>query len=86
MLKQSVHALLHTRRRRRMRRRELVGPDHVIVNDDAHAWSLLTYYISSPDQVAQLRAAGFEAVESFDQWGEPAEGDDRSIWRHYLAR
>ncbi|CAM3665003.1 class I SAM-dependent methyltransferase [Nocardioides zeicaulis] len=86
MLKQSAHALLHTRRRRRMRRREVVGPDHVLVNDNAHDWSLLTYYVSPPDQVAQLRDAGFTVVECFDQWGEPGERDERSVWRHYLAR
>ncbi len=86
MLKQSAHALLHTRRRRRMRRRELVGPDHALVNDNAHDWSLLTYYVSPPDQVAQLRDAGFTVVECFDQWGEASARDERSVWRHYLAR
>lgn len=86
MFKQSILALWHTRRRRAMRRREIVGPDHVLVNDDAHAWSLLTYYISSPDQVIQLRDAGFAEVETFDQLGRPDSGDGASIWRHYLAR
>ena len=86
MAKQSLSALVHTRRRMQMRRRELVGPDFAIVNDDAHRWSLLTYYISSGDQVAQLQAAGFEEVETFDQWGHAAEGERRSVWRHYVAR
>lgn len=86
MLKQSAHALLHTRRRREMRRRELVGRDHVLVNDDAHDWSLLTYYISPPDQVRQLADAGFVDVECFDQWGRPSSADTESVWRYYLAR
>ncbi|MDR7252132.1 SAM-dependent methyltransferase [Nocardioides sp. BE266] len=86
MLKQSAHALLHTRRRREMRRRELVGRDHVLVNDNAHDWSLLTYYISPPDQVRQLADAGFADAECFDQWGRPSATDEASVWRHYLAR
>lgn len=86
MLKQSAHALLHTRRRRQMRRRELVGRDHVLVNDDAHDWLLLTYYVSGPDQVGQLHEAGFFDVHGFDQWGRPSTADARSVWRHYLAR
>lgn len=86
MLKQSAVALWQTRRRRVMRRSELVAADHAIVNDDAHGWALLTYYISSVDQVAQLRAAGYAEVETFDQWGRPDSGDEASIWRHYLAR
>jgi hypothetical protein len=86
MLKQSVQALRHTRRRREMRRRELVGRDHVLVNDDAHDWSLLTYYISPPDQVRQLVDAGFVDVDCFDQWGQPSPSDGQSVWRYYLAR
>ena len=86
MLKQSVDAVRHTRRRRAMRRREIVGPDHVLVNDDAHGWSLLTYYISPADQVSQLTDAGFAVVECFDQWGRPGPSDTASVWRHYLAR
>lgn len=86
MLKQSAHALRHTRRRREMRRHEVVGPDHVLLNDDAHDWSLLTYYISGPDQVEQLREADFVEVTAFDQWGRPSAVDADSVWRHYLAR
>lgn len=86
MLKQSVRAVRHTRRRRAMRQREIVGSDHVLLNDDAHDWSLLTYYISGPDQLRQLHRAGFVDVEGFDQWGRPSTSDSRSVWRHYLAR
>ena len=86
MLKQSAVALRRTRRRRQMRRRELVGRDHVLVNDDAHDWSLLTYYISPSDQVRQLEDAGFIDVECFDQWGRPSPADTESVWRHFLAR
>lgn len=86
MLKQSAIAVRHTRRRRAMRPFEQVAADHVLVNDDAHAWALVTYYISSDDQVAQLRSAGFDSVETFDQWGRASDGDTRSVWRHYLAR
>lgn len=86
MLKQSLHAVRHTGRRREMRQRELVGSDHVLINDDAHDWSLLTYYISPSDQVRQLEDAGFTDVVCFDQWGRPSAADSQSVWRYYLAR
>lgn len=86
MLEQSARAVRHTRRRRAMRQREIVGSDHVLLNDDAHDWSLLTYYVSGPDQLRQLHGAGFAEAEGFDQWGRPSTADSRSVWRHYLAR
>jgi hypothetical protein len=62
---------------------------HAIRNDDAHAYSLLTYYIRIGDQIDQLQAAGFDRevkLYALDGRtigvGEPCH--DR--WVYYAAR
>lgn len=86
ILRHSVTALLHTLKRRSMRRRELVTADYALVNDEAHDWALITYYVTSDAQVRQLEAAGFLQVQALDQWGALSNGDSESIWRHYVGR
>jgi SAM-dependent methyltransferase len=55
----SVSAVVAARNRRRLRNRELETQWYAVRNDDAHEYSLLTYYIRVEDQFAQLREAGF---------------------------
>ena len=42
------------------------GPDYAIVNDSAHHYSILHYYISRDDQERQLAEHGFELIECLD--------------------
>ncbi|MBM3308224.1 MAG: methyltransferase domain-containing protein [Candidatus Eisenbacteria bacterium] len=63
--------------------------EYAIVNDRSHNYSLITYYMTIPDQVAQLRANGFETVEVYNLDGEnlPLDGvDTGSGWLSYVAR
>lgn len=57
-----------------------------IINDDAHNYSLLTYYISPGSQIEQLNQHGFTDVTTYDRWGEPATSSATSAWMYYLAR
>lgn len=72
-------------RRRRHERREA---DHALLNDGAHLFGLLTYYIRARDQVAQLHAAGFEAVRVLRLDGsevDPAAPDAATAGDHWLT-
>ena len=74
--------------------RRLVGleeqhPDFAIVNDSAHEYSLLHYYISRDDQERQFADEGFEMVEALDLDGrriEPGQAADDYVELHYVAR
>lgn len=81
----SIHYLRHTRTRRRMRVREVERSEYALVNDDAHDYSLLTYYIDHIKQVGQLFRAGFNAGPVFNQEGFQLLFDDTSAWYYYLA-
>jgi SAM-dependent methyltransferase len=75
--------------RRRLRRLERDHPEYSIVNDSAHDYSLLHYYISRDEQERQLAAHGFALVECLDLDAEPvAAGADAqgSSELHYVAR
>lgn len=87
MLKKSVYALLSHQNWRRLRKEQVETPDYALVNDEAHHYSLLHYYVSPQAQIAQLEAAGFEDVRVWDQWGAPLEGSSpESIWLYYDCR
>jgi SAM-dependent methyltransferase len=76
------------RNRRRLAPLQQRGADHAIVNDAAHDYGLLHYYIRREDEARQLGELGFELVECLDPdgrtvgAGEPARGP----WLHYVAR
>jgi len=89
----AFRALARLPRRARNRRRlaPLVyrATDHAILNDEAHDYSLLHYYIGRDDQERQLAELGYELVESLDRDGRPAGPGDRapaSASLHYIAR
>ena len=63
--------------------------NHAILNDEAHGWRLLHYYIDRDAQSRQLDEAGFELLEVVGMDGRPVgTGDDDSRFTelHYLAR
>jgi SAM-dependent methyltransferase len=76
------------RNRRRLARLERRGEDHAILNDEAHDYALLHYYIRRDDQARQLEQVGYELVECLDvEGGVVAPGESNpSPWLHYIAR
>ena len=86
LVSRSWNALRHTPRRWRMRELEEQGIGYALVNDDAHDYSLFTYYVGARQQEQQLRSAGFAHIEVFDQHGELDRGpypDRTSVWKYY---
>jgi SAM-dependent methyltransferase len=90
--RETLTTLMNLRRWRGNRRRLLAfersEPDYAILNDSAHDFSALHYYITRDRQEAQLRAHGFELLEvlDLDGWtvgpGEVSESPEL----HYIAR
>ena len=84
-------ARLPTRLRNRLRLRKLerVGEDTAILNDEAHEFSLLHYYITRDAQERQLRDCGFVLEACLDLDGEPVQAGASAAHcpeLHYLAR
>lgn len=71
----------------RHRRFEVHAATYSIVNDLAHDYRLLTYFIRIEHQLAQLRAAGFDGpLTAFDRNGQETLQDATSPWIYYCAR
>jgi SAM-dependent methyltransferase len=71
------------------RRLEQSHPGYAILNDEAHNFRLLTYYIGVDAQCAQLAEAGFRLIAAFGEHGRRIGPDDRApdcAWVNYLAR
>lgn len=77
------------RNRRRNRKHERFEDAYWILNDRAHNYSLLTYYISHPTQRAQLSETGFETLDVYTRDGDVLEEDavrDDTPWLYFVAR
>jgi SAM-dependent methyltransferase len=85
-VKSCLYSLLYLPRHLKMRRHEIHTDEYAVINDNAHGFSLLAYYISVPRQLAQLARVGFASAEAYDMEGEPVTHDTRFPWIHYLAR
>jgi SAM-dependent methyltransferase len=75
--------------RHRLRSLQRTERDYAIVNDEAHDFSVLHYYISRDAQERQLREAGYELLECLDLDGqavEPGEAAANCPELHYVAR
>jgi len=75
--------------RRRNREFEREEDCYGIINDPAHNYRLVTYYISTSDQIEQLDSLGFGFVEAYDLGGDTidvAAGNTTSPWIWYVAR
>lgn len=85
-------AIRHLRGRRnhaRLAGLQVFGAEFAILNDSAHAWRLLHYYVDRATQARQLAAAGFELETTFARNGDAlaAGADDSSSTElHYVAR
>lgn len=91
----SVMARNILRHRRRLRNRasnvvlEREEQDYSILNDSAHNYALITYYIGQEAQIRQLASMGFDALDLYSLDGEPlsrGETDRKSGWIYYVAR
>lgn len=63
--------------------------EYAIINDVAHNYAMLTYYIDKENQISQLKDAGFETIEMYDTLGNtlnPDSDDKDSAWIYYVAR
>jgi ubiquinone/menaquinone biosynthesis C-methylase UbiE len=85
-LKSCVYTLFHLPRHYRMRKHEIRTHHYAIINDTAHGFSLLAYYIGLAQQAKQLEEAGFEDIEAYNMEGKAIEQDSDFPWIYYLAR
>ncbi|HWF73964.1 MAG TPA: class I SAM-dependent methyltransferase [Solirubrobacteraceae bacterium] len=81
-------ALARRRNRRRMAALESRGPDYAIINDLAHDYALLHYYIGRDAQQRQLEALAYELVECLDPRGRTVGAGEAGDgpWLFYVAR
>jgi hypothetical protein len=62
---------------------------YAIINDVAHNYAMLTYYIDKVNQLKQLENMGFETIEMYDTLGNTLDinsDDADSAWIYYVAR
>lgn len=86
-LRQVAHALISVNNWRRLRREQTETPEYALVDDEAHRYSLLQYYVTPEQQVQQLEDAGFMDVAVMDQAGEViASKSPDSVWLYYVSR
>ena len=85
-LKSCLYTFLHLPKHYRMKKHEIRTDHYAIINDTAHGFSLLAYYISLAEQMNQLEGAGFVEVEAYDMDGHPTQHDSNFPWIYYLAR
>jgi SAM-dependent methyltransferase len=84
-IKSCLYSLFHLPKHIKMRRHEIHTDEYAVINDNAHGFSLLAYYISVPRQLEQLARVGFDSAQAFDMEGNAVERDTRFPWIHYLA-
>ena len=72
------------RNRRRLLPWQLVAEDHAILNDPAHDFSLLHYYITRDGQERQLARRGFALSECLRLDGQPVRPGESAVGWHEL--
>ncbi len=78
-----------TRNRLRNKNLQVFSEQYAIINDVAHNYAMLTYYIDKVNQVKQLEDMGFETIEIYDTHGNMLnlDSDDKdSAWIYYVAK
>ena len=73
----------------RNRNHQVFNEQYAIINDVAHDYAMLTYYIDKVHQVSQLENVGFETIEMYDTLGNMLnlDSDDKdSAWIYYVAK
>jgi len=75
--------------RLRNKNHQVFNEQYAIINDIAHNYAMLTYYINKAHQVSQLKAMSFETIEMYDTLGNVLnlDSDDKdSAWIYYVAK
>jgi ubiquinone/menaquinone biosynthesis C-methylase UbiE len=85
-LKSCLYTFIHLPKHQRMKKYERRTKSYAMINDNAHGFSLLAYYISVGEQIRQLDEAGFSSVEAYDMNGNATSGDVNFPWVYFLAR
>jgi len=73
----------------RNRNHQKFEDEYAIINDVAHNYAMMTYYIDKEHQVSQLEDVGFKTDEMYDISGNMLnlDSDDKdSAWIYYVAR
>ncbi|MCF6148949.1 MAG: class I SAM-dependent methyltransferase [Candidatus Kuenenia sp.] len=68
---------------------EQFNDEYAIINDKAHDYALLTYYIDKNCQILQNKNMGFETIEIYDTSGKilnPGDEDNHSAWIYYVTK
>jgi ubiquinone/menaquinone biosynthesis C-methylase UbiE len=76
------------RNRLKNRNHQVFNEQYAIINDVAHNYAMLTYYIDKVNQVKQLEDMGFETIEMYDTLGNilDLDSDDKdSAWIYYVT-
>jgi SAM-dependent methyltransferase len=83
-----VHMPQRIRNRRRLAPLERREADYAIINDPAHDYGLLHYYVGRDAQARQLTETGLALDACLDVEGHPVGPGERSAapWLHYIAR
>ncbi|TND09354.1 MAG: type 11 methyltransferase [Bacteroidetes bacterium] len=84
-VKDCLKTILLTSRRMKMKKLEVREKEYAIINDDAHNYALLTYHITIPEQVNQLKKAGFGEIKAYNMKGERVEDDANDNWTYFTA-
>ncbi len=86
LLRRVVALPVSTRNRRRLRPLEQTGPHFAVLNDMAHHWSVLHYYIGQQAQQQQLADHGLVLDSCLALDGLPSSSSVTSTELHYAAR
>ena len=74
---------------RKQKKKQKFEKKYAIINDRAHNYAMLTYYIDKKNQRSQLREVGFDVVEMYDTFGNVLEDnsyDGDSAWIYYVTQ
>ncbi len=77
------------RNRLRNKNHQEFNEQYAIINDVAHNYAMITYYIDKANQIKQLEDMGFETIEMYDTLGNMLNldsDDSNSAWIYYVAR
>jgi SAM-dependent methyltransferase len=85
-LKTCAHSLFYFPKHLKLKKHATHRDEYAMINDNAHGYSLLTYYISIEKQIAQLEQNGFGETEAYNLEGEVRESEITSPWMYYLTR
>jgi len=85
-IKAYLKALYYLPQHIKMKGYEIYADEYAIINDSAHGFSLLHYYIGISEQITQLESIGFSDVEAYDIEGGLTNNDTVSSWIYYLSK